>query len=268
MSSGVSTGRRSHRAQAYFRSGPRKSWPSWATYRASSPMIAAEKIASRVAVPSVARSHPSRPAWALTTTPAPIVTMESAFAGIGKRIRPETSRVATNVTPVFVRSSAAHAQLAASVARMIWRTTWRSALIVMRILSEHGLRKAGEEMRGGVFDIRVERVTVRVHGDNGRKIGDTQMPHRLRGAEFEEMYTGHGVDAAGIVLRGPADSVQVDRAVLPESGECLRAHATLAHDRAHTVSPDDLRLIGFLAHARRRARGGDPVRAVPHHDGT
>ena len=69
------------------------------------------------------------------------------------------------------------------------------------------------------------------------------------------------LDRARVELRGAADRVQVDGAVLLQRRERLRAHAALADDRAHAVALDDLALIRLLADARRRSGGGD--RATP-----
>src|SRR2546426_10358485 len=102
-----------------------------------------------------------------------------------------------------------------------------------------------------LFDVLVQTVSVRVHRDDRGEIFDGQVPHRFRRAELEEGYAVHLRDRARVELRGAADGVEVDSAVLLHRRKRLRPHAALADDAAHAVALDDLTLIGLLANARR-----------------
>src|SRR5690349_14785456 len=59
---------------------------------------------------------------------------------------------------------------------------------------------------GLLFYLGMKAVAVRIHGDDGGKIVDFQMPHRLRNPEFEEMHAEHTLYGTSVVLRRASDS--------------------------------------------------------------
>ena len=73
------------------------------------------------------------------------------------------------------------------------------------------------EVRAGfLLDVLVQTVAVRVHGDNCRKILHGQMPHGFGRAELEERHAVDFLDGPRVELRGAADGVEIDGAVILE----------------------------------------------------
>src|SRR6185503_9253986 len=96
---------------------------------------------------------------------------------------------------------------------------------------------------------------------------DREMPHRFGRSEVEERDAVDALDRPRVELRGAADGVEIDRAVLLQGRQRFRAHAAFADHRADAVALDDFRLVWLLTDARRRPGGRDaPALALLHDD--
>ena len=104
----------------------------------------------------------------------------------------------------------------------------------------------------------MQAVAVGIHGADGGKAIDPQLPHRLGNAELLEPV--HPIDlghAVGVELGRPADGVEIDRPVLLQPPQGFGPHPSLANDRPDSELPDDVGLVGFLA--GRGGRSGGPA---------
>src|ERR671912_642984 len=88
------------------------------------------------------------------------------------------------------------------------------------------------------------------------------MPHGLGSSKLHQRHAVHPVDAPGVELRSPTDSVEVDGTVLLEAVQGLCAHTTLADHRTDAVLADDVGLIRLLPNAGGWARRGHLPAAV------
>jgi hypothetical protein len=114
------------------------------------------------------------------------------------------------------------------------------------------------------LDVLVQAVAVRVHRDDGREVLDElEVPHRLGRAELEQRHAVHPFDAARVELRGAADRVQVDGAVLLQRRPASSAPCRPCRSRRARRSADDVGLVGLLADAGGGAGRRVTVHAVP-----
>ena len=75
-----------------------------------------------------------------------------------------------------------------------------------RVTLKNGLGEAGEERGGKLLHLGMQRISVRVHGDNRRKIFDADAPHRLGRAQLEQIHSDVEKSSA-VLLAKLADPV-------------------------------------------------------------
>src|SRR4051794_6711118 len=115
-------------------------------------------------------------------------------------------------------------------------------------------------------NVLVQRLAVRIHRYNRHEVFHPQMPDRLGGSEVHPIDAVDAFDRCGTNLRGAADRVEGDGAVLLARRQRLLPHPALADDAADTVVAHDLPLWRLRAwRGRRPRRFANPLLALFHH---
>lgn len=82
-------------------------------------------------------------------------------------------------------------------------------------MTEDRLGEPAQFLQARGIDVAMQAVAVGIHGADGGKAIDPQLPHRLGNAELLEPV--HPIDlghAVGVELGRPSDGVEIDRPVL------------------------------------------------------